>query len=151
MKGDVVNILRGSRYSKTPVYRAPIYRKPRFGFTAAISFPQIGFKPRFTANPDLPQTPIYCSCFLSPKLRSKSGYYCNKEWKRKFSFYQMLAAGTDGAYSWYCYCLTTQCCTIMVVTQVEIVTLNPKPVRLTEWYLNSNWVSKDLRGFFKDR
>ena len=29
-------------YSKTPIYRAPIYRKPRF--TAANFFPQIGLK-----------------------------------------------------------------------------------------------------------
>ena len=27
-------------------------------------------------NPDLPQTPIYRGCFLSPKLHGKLGFYC---------------------------------------------------------------------------
>ena len=28
-------------------------------------------------NPDLPRTPIYRGCFLSPKLRGKSGFHCS--------------------------------------------------------------------------
>ena len=68
----------GESTIKTPIYRAPIYHKPRF--TAAISFPQIGLnmhiayceqaKPRFTGNPDLPRI------FPFPKTCGKSGFYC---------------------------------------------------------------------------
>ena len=63
-------------YSKTPIYRAPIYCKPRF--TAANFFPQIGLNMHILnkENPDLPRTPIYHGSFLSPKTRGKSGFYC---------------------------------------------------------------------------
>ena len=59
---------------QTPIYRAPIYHKPRF--TAAISFPQIGLNMHIVnkKNPDLPRTPIYCGCFLSPKLSVNAGF-----------------------------------------------------------------------------
>ena len=58
-------------HSETPIYRPLIYRKPQF--TAAISFPQIGFNIIYNVNnqnPDLP--PVL---FLSPELHGKSGYY----------------------------------------------------------------------------
>ena len=62
------------KYSKTPVYRAPIYRKPRF--TAANFFPQIGLYMHIVnkQNPDLPRTPIYRGCFLSPKPAVNRGF-----------------------------------------------------------------------------
>ena len=49
--------------SKTPIYRAPIYRKPRF--TAANFFPQIGLNMQIVnkQNPDLPRTPLYRGWF----------------------------------------------------------------------------------------
>ena len=56
-------------YSKTQIYRAQIYRKPRF--TAANFFPQIGLTKHILnkQNPDLPRTPIYRGCFLSQNPR----------------------------------------------------------------------------------
>ena len=59
--------LTQSIYSKTPICRAPIYRKPRF--TAANCLPQIGLNMHIVnnQNPDLPRTPINRGCFLSPK------------------------------------------------------------------------------------
>ena len=52
-------------YSKTPIYRGQLF--PQIRLNMHIVNKQI---------PDLPRTPIYRGCFLSPKTRGKSGFYC---------------------------------------------------------------------------
>ena len=61
-------------YSKTLIYRTPIYCKPRF--TAANFFPQIVLNMHIVnkQNPNLLQTPIYRGCFLSPKPQVNRGF-----------------------------------------------------------------------------
>ena len=61
-------------------YRAPIYCKPRFTVANFFQFPQIGLNMHivYKENPDLPQTPIYRGCFLSPKTSGKLGFNSNK-------------------------------------------------------------------------
>ena len=51
-------------YSKTQIYRAPIYHKP--WLTTANFFPQIELNMYIVnkQNPNLPQTLIYLRCFL---------------------------------------------------------------------------------------
>eukprot|EP00116_Pleurobrachia_bachei_P018490 sb/3478752/ len=56
----------------TPIYRAPIYRKPRF--TGRVNFPR--YRKLTVFHPDIPGTPIYQAKSFPPEDPGKSGSDC---------------------------------------------------------------------------